>query len=57
MIYTCQGIHPHEAKDYTDEVEATIKSNLSHQKVLAVGEIGLDFYYNHSHSRSPKRSF
>lgn len=48
MIYTCQGIHPHEAKDYTDEVEATIKSNLSHAKVLAVGEIGLDFYYNHS---------
>jgi TatD DNase family protein len=48
MIYTCQGIHPHEAKDYTDDVEATIKQNLSHEKVLAVGEVGLDYYYNHS---------
>lgn len=47
-IYTCQGIHPHEAKDFTDAVANEIIGNLAHPKVLAVGEIGLDYFYNHS---------
>lgn len=56
-IYTCQGIHPHEAKDYTDEVHQTILGNLKHEKVLAVGEIGLDYYYNHSDPNIQKPVF
>lgn len=47
-IYCSQGIHPHHAKDYTDEVEVMIKSNLFDPLVRAVGEIGLDYYYDHS---------
>jgi TatD DNase family protein len=47
-IWCSQGIHPHEAKQFNDEVGAKIKSRMTEDKVLAVGEIGLDYYYNHS---------
>jgi TatD DNase family protein len=38
------GVHPHDTKDGWEELEAIIKTG----KVVAVGEIGLDYYYNHS---------
>ncbi|TNF30938.1 MAG: TatD family deoxyribonuclease [Deltaproteobacteria bacterium] len=47
-IWCSQGVHPHEAKQFTDEVATKIKSRMSEEKVLAVGEIGLDYHYNHS---------
>src|SRR5215213_1667711 len=43
------GVHPHDAKLYTDAAEETlIKLVKSSKKVIAWGEIGLDFYYDHS---------
>lgn len=42
------GIHPHDAKLYTDEVGDFILKNASRKEVVAVGEIGLDFYYENS---------
>jgi TatD DNase family protein len=48
MVYCTQGIHPHQAKECNKEVLETIERNLSHPKVVAVGEIGLDYHYNHS---------
>src|SRR5215213_3772586 len=43
------GVHPHDAKLYTDAAEETlIKLVKSSKKVIAWGEIGLDFYYEHS---------
>ena len=44
------GIHPHEAKDYVDEqAELTAFAELATApKVVAIGECGLDYYYNHS---------
>jgi len=47
-IYCSQGIHPHEAKDWNEQVEIKIKKSLSGKKVVAVGEIGLDYYYDNS---------
>lgn len=47
-VYGTQGIHPHEAKYFTDEVAKKITQNLTNKKIVAVGEIGLDFHYNHS---------
>lgn len=47
-VHCTQGIHPHDAKLYTDDVEVKIKSNLLNQKVIAVGEIGLDYHYDNS---------
>lgn len=48
QVFFSQGIHPHDAIKYNDEVEKIIRSRCSHPKMLAVGEIGLDFYYNNS---------
>lgn len=47
-IVCTQGIHPHDARLYTDEVENKIASRLDHEKVVAVGEIGLDYHYDNS---------
>ncbi len=47
-IFCTQGIHPHDASKYSDEVQAKIISNLSNSKVVAVGEIGLDYHYDNS---------
>lgn len=42
------GVHPHEARLYTDEVERFIDENVTAKEVVAVGEIGLDYYYETS---------
>lgn len=47
-IFCSQGIHPHEAKSWSNEAEEIIRKNINHTKVKAVGEIGLDFYYTKS---------
>ncbi len=50
-VYCTQGIHPHEAKQWDSLVENEIHQYASHSvanKIVAIGEIGLDFYYNHS---------
>ena len=54
-IWGTQGIHPHEADSYTPEVDAIIRKNAGHAKILAVGEIGLDYYYDHA-DRAVQRS-
>jgi TatD DNase family protein len=46
------GIHPHEAKFYNDEVENDIQSKLNDECVVGVGEIGLDYFYNHSKKKA-----
>lgn len=47
-VWCTQGIHPHDAKNVTDEVLAKIRSRAAHPRVVAIGEIGLDYYYNNS---------
>lgn len=47
-VWGTQGVHPHDAKDYSAAVDAQIRSNALHPKMLAIGEIGLDYYYEHS---------
>jgi len=42
------GIHPHDAKSYDDGIEARIAALLEKPEVVAVGETGLDYYYEHS---------
>lgn len=48
FIYAACGIHPHDTKDAAEEDLQTLKELLCHEKVVAVGEIGLDFYKNYS---------
>lgn len=51
-IYAAVGIHPHDVKDVDNSTFDKLESLAQHQKVLALGEIGLDFYRN----LSPKES-
>ena len=48
-VYASVGVHPHDAKLYDDKAEETLINLVkSSEKVIAWGEIGLDFYYDHS---------
>ncbi len=47
-IYTSVGIHPHEAKEVTQSHLDRLARLAAHPKVIAWGEIGLDYFYDHS---------
>ena len=47
-LYAAIGVHAHEADTTTEEDLAKIASLYNHKKVVAVGEIGLDYYYDFS---------
>ena len=47
-IYATVGIHPHEAKDATEEHFARLDELAKHPKVIGWGEMGLDYHYDHS---------
>ncbi len=47
-LYTAVGCHPHDARRFDEQVEATLRALASHRRVLAIGEIGLDYHYDHS---------
>lgn len=55
-IWAAAGIHPHAAGSYTEK-QADLKTLLSKDKVVALGEIGLDFYYNNSEPEVQKVVF
>tara|TARA_B100001057_G_scaffold218853_1_gene219050 strand:- start:1180 stop:1938 length:759 start_codon:yes stop_codon:yes gene_type:complete len=48
IIYGTYGIHPHEAKNYKITSKSIIEEINNNNKVIGIGETGLDFYYNHS---------
>lgn len=56
-IYTSAGTHPHEAESMTSGHLLTLEKLLSHEKVVAVGEIGLDYHYDFSPREIQKRRF
>ena len=47
-IYAAVGFHPHEAKLMRCGDEETLAAWTTEKNVLAIGEIGLDYYYDHS---------
>jgi TatD DNase family protein len=47
-VFASVGVHPHDAKLYDDAAEAHLSDLCKSEKVIAWGEIGLDFYYDHS---------
>ncbi len=47
-IFAVVGMHPHDGKDFTPEVFNQIKIWAAHRKVVAIGEIGLDYHYDYS---------
>ncbi len=56
-IYATVGMHPHDAKDVgADELQA-LQELAASPKVVAIGETGLDYYYNHSPHEVQRRVF
>lgn len=47
-IYASVGIHPHEAEDAPEDIAAAFAPFLQDDRVVAIGETGLDYYYDHS---------
>lgn len=56
-LYATVGMHPHDAKDVGEEELQELKNLAAHPKVIAVGETGLDYYYNHSPREVQRRVF
>src|SRR5271168_4684541 len=48
FIYATLGIHPHEARLANEAAYQNMERMAKHPKVIAWGEIGLDYYYDHS---------
>lgn len=45
-VYGVVGVHPHEAKTWTDECERRIAEWVQEERIVGVGEFGLDYYYD-----------
>ncbi len=56
-LYTAVGIHPHDAKDVIAGDLAELEKLARHEKVVALGETGLDFHYNFSEQSTQKELF
>ena len=56
-IYFTQGIHPHDSKDATEVEFQKIRDRSVKPKMVAVGEIGLDYHYNNSAPEVQRKVF
>ena len=57
FVYGAIGLHPDEIGDLTDELLGEIREDMKNPKVLAVGEIGLDYYWNKEEQELQKAAF
>jgi len=57
LIHFTAGVHPHEAKSFTPETAAGIRSAATRPKAVAIGEIGLDYHYDFSPRDAQRRVF
>lgn len=48
FIYAAVGLHPHDAKDFNPDMEKQFREMAGKEKVVAIGETGLDYHYMHS---------
>ena len=57
-IYGTFGIHPHESEKYP-QVDSKFILNIKnkHNKIIGIGETGLDFYYNYSEKEIQKKKY
>lgn len=57
FIYAAVGCHPHDTKYMNDETMNIFRELSKNKKVLAIGEIGLDYYYDNSDRETQKKWF
>ena len=56
-VWCALGVHPHDAASWTDEHPRRLRDLLAHPKAVAVGECGLDFFYDHAPRDVQERVF
>lgn len=56
QVFCTLGVHPHDAKNY-DQAKSFMKAHLNDKEVIAVGEIGLDYFYKNSSVEDQKKAF
>jgi TatD DNase family protein len=56
-LYAAVAIHPHDAKTVTADTIARLKRLAQNEKVVAIGETGLDYHYDHSLHHDQRRAF
>lgn len=56
-VWSSIGIHPHEADAHPDIDLAKLVDEAQHERVVAIGETGLDYYYDHSDRDRQRQSF
>lgn len=57
FVYAACGVHPHDADSMTEDDLKELEKMLSHKKAVALGEIGLDYYYDNSERETQKKWF
>ena len=57
IIYGTFGIHPHETENDLINKQTIIKAVKENNKIIGIGETGLDFFYNHSNKNRQINSF
>ena len=57
IIWGTQGIHPHEADSFNKEVESVLYEHSQDPRILAIGEIGLDYFYDHADRKVQQKVF
>jgi TatD DNase family protein len=56
-VWATVGVHPHEADAHPDLGAAALAQAASHSRVIAIGECGLDYHYDHSDRASQRERF
>ena len=56
-VYGAVGVHPEEVNKFNNEAENLMRDYLKHPKIIAVGEIGLDYYWDKSQVELQKEIF
>jgi TatD DNase family protein len=57
MLYAAVGVHPHDTKDWNETIISKIEKLVKHPKVIAIGEVGLDYYYDFSPKENQIKAF
>ena len=57
FVYAAVGVHPEEYETWTDDTVDGLRALAADEKVVAIGEIGLDYYWDKEHTELQKAMF
>ncbi|MCE2391575.1 MAG: TatD family hydrolase [Proteobacteria bacterium] len=56
-VWATAGVHPHDAREWNELTETAVEGWLAHSRVVAVGECGLDYWYEHAPREAQRSAF